>query len=569
MTKNAKIDVEVNTSSAKNSLRELASETTRINQQVNNQSSKENKETQTSLPQHDRFLTPQERASNKSQIQEFRENQSNVEGGLCSCSQEFEKLIVIQSKALEVLEKILSMQGLESKGTTIENQRSNDEFRAPSTDSPRGAGGGDNNVRNEPRQSRGTNGKSKTGLIGGGFNAIGAVGNFVGDVERDDTSGGLAAAGGMISKIGPIGYAIAGIGAAITGAIMLANNRDKTASNLTSYRALGDKEQIKRDIEETDYVQLGLNAEDLSNKRKELLLASGRGASGGIENTLNTVGLEKGYGIENVSALSANERADKYGKTTSDNIVEMLNVLSQIRDGSIKPNDLTLANEKANLMFRLQTSQVSREEKFDQKSVLGLMTAFEKMGGEGKDQRAGDFIEGMQRGLGEGGNANIRLLKTQFAMQAHPELADDPYAISRIIEEGNDPKYQVAAMKGIVDIGGGQKSQNTQFLMKEFFKGSGLTASMRDKLMKSVDNPDIMNSWLGKNLGAGSGIDKPFSTEDAKEYAKSKVTVTDELLGDISKKIGSISDWLVNFTPFGSKQTPTIPTPTTNTVPKK
>src|SRR5690606_13466329 len=113
----------------------------------------------------------------------------------------------------------------------------------------------------------------------------------------------------------------------------------------------------------------------------ELQMSSGIGERGSSQYALESFGLEKGYGIQNVPGLSTFERADKYAKSMNDNIMEMLNVMVQIRDGSIKPNDLTLANEKAQLMYRMQASQSTRREQIDNKQILDTMAAFEMLGG--------------------------------------------------------------------------------------------------------------------------------------------------------------------------------------------
>jgi len=345
----------------------------------------------------------------------------------------------------------------------------------------------------------------------------------------------------MLSKAGPYGMAAAAILGAVTGAVMMGNSRQKTSAQLTSYRALGDEKDINSAIDNTDYTKYGLNSEEFTAKRRELLLASGRYQSGGADYTMSAQKIEQGYGVESIAQLSGNERQDKYAKSTVDNLVEMINVLGEIRDGSISKDDFTRVNEKAQLMNSLQQYQTGKQEKFDQKQVLGLITAFEKMGGEGKDQRAGSFIQGTLQGMGEGGNANLMILKRQAVIRAHPELANDPAGISRMLEENTDGAYHSQMLKDMFGKGGytGSNKQNRYFTAKEMFPG--LTPSEREKIMNAGSNDEILGNIKGVGLGKGGGIGA--SVSNAGQYAEVTTTKTDEVLGDIKKSVEGIGVW--------------------------
>lgn len=586
-SKNTRIDVEVNTGNAKSQLRELANDVNRVNNQVNSAggsstsggASNQDKQSAASLLRQQSADREKQirkeyenlRKSNFNEFDEFsqRHKQGKVsdtefedyrkgfhESQVGSFAEERDDINENTRRTNELLEELIGRQDEANNQADAAAQNSNAEF---------GGGGGQGILQKlfgersslmqqrmeatseeelsdiNKRLSKVNKQISKKSGGAGIADMLTEAGQGAGSIMEGGGQGMMSTGMSLLSKAGPYGMAAAAIAAAVGGAISLGNTRDKSTANLTSYRALGDREAINANIKNTDYTSYGIeNAEEWTQKRKEMLMGSGRYQSASTTNTLNAIKMEKGYGIENVAQLSSMERQDRYAKTTSENIVEMLNVLGAIKDGSISKDDFTLANEKAGLMNRLEAGQVSRQEKFDSKQVLGLMTAFEKMGGEGKDQRAGDFIEGTLGAMREGGSANIMMLKHKFAMDAHPELANDPAALSRMIEEGNDPAYISASLKGLKNTAGGNK-QNQYFLFKEYFKN--LTPSMRAKLIDAGGDSEILGNIKGVGLG-DSGI---ASMQNAGTYAKSKVQGTDELLNDISKSISNAGDWFKDF----------------------
>ena len=133
------------------------------------------------------------------------------------------------------------------------------------------------------------------------------------------------------------------------------------------------------------------------------------------------------------------------------------------------------------------------------------------------------------------------ILKRQAVIKAHPELANDPAAISRILEENTDGAYHAQILKDMFGKGGytGDNKQNRYFTAKEMFPG--LTPSMREKLMKSADDSDILSNIKGLGLGKGGGIGA--SVSNAADYAEVTTTKTDEVLGDIKKSVENIGTW--------------------------
>jgi hypothetical protein len=626
-TRNTRIDVEVNTQNAKNQLREIANEATRVNNQINNQrgSSTQSSSSQSSDSRSSSSQSSDSRSSS-SQSSDSRSSSSQSSDSRSSSSQssdsraqdvisaisqmrqhsdkkaqdisrqfndlrsanireyeeyskkhaagqisddefanykkgffenqtqsfqdERDELSENQKTTNELIQELIDKQDAKTKAEVESSQRDSKEFKGEGIlkklFSKRSAlmearmnATSDAELKDINRQLNRVNKdiSKKSGGSGSIADTITAGGQFTESVISGNAP---QATLGLLSKAGPWGMAAAAVLAATAGGIFATNKREDAISGITSYRALGDRDVIGKSVIDTNISRYNMTPEEFINKRKELLLSSGKYQAGSVQNTLDAVRLEKGYGIDNVSGLSTNERQDKYAKSTSDNILEMLNVLGQIRDGSISAEDLTLANEKSQLMYRLQSSQVSRQETFDNKQVLGLMTAFEKLGGEGKDQRAGDFIEGTLGALREGGSQNMMMLKHQFALQAHPELADDPAAIARIIEEGTDPRYITSSLKGLKNMFGGNK-QAEYFGFKEFFKGSGLTASMREKVMQLAGSEEGLKNIMGLGIDWNK---KDFNQSEADKYAYDKTRLSDEMLAELKK---ATVDLLMSF----------------------
>jgi len=566
---NKRIDIDVNAQRAKQEIREVADTASRANEQIKKSMSVEDVEKTIELikkqaEQRAKQIQQEYGAAYQGNMNEYLGMQSKLSRGQIS-SDEFEKY---KSGYLQNQTEISS----EEREELSENQRETNKLIQELIDLQ------DEKIREEIKRRQNNDDEfSKDGILSALFKKRSAIMKARMDATTDDeltdynkqlekvnkliakktgtkifadkitegaqmgeqimggNVGGAAMRG--LSKLGPYGMAAAAVLALVGGGVMAGNERDKTIGTLMSYRALGTNKDINKSLYEGKFTRYGMSDADFVNYRNSLLRNSGLAGQAGITNTYDAIRIEKGYGIDNVAGLSTYARQDKYSKSVADNIMEMLNVLSDIRDGSISVDDLTRANEKAQLMYQLQGSFVGRQEKFDQRQVLGLMTAFEKMGGEGKDQRAGSFIEGTLNAIREGGSSNLMMLKYQFAAQAHPELANNPAALNRIVEEGTDSNYLVSTLKGLKSMAGGNK-QNQYFLFKEYFKG--LTPSMRQKLLSAAGDDEILQNMLGQGLRSTG----TFNQGEADAYAWQKTQMTEKLLADLKNEVKNAGHWL-------------------------
>jgi|GEM_PF-3773204 len=602
MSKVTRIDVDVNIQNAKNKIREVADDINRQNNRVNTQAgsssvsggagagvSEKAQDVASMISQYRQIQRQEEQkirrefeGVRKANMLEHQEYQQRHQQGLMSDTdfekhqeryqqeqvgtfgEEREAIAENTSKTNELIQQLIDKQDAQTKDEVTRAQRDTEEtqFGGAGGKKKKGILGGlfdersalmdarmgattDKELKDINKQLDRVNKDIGKKMGGGGKMGLAGFLMGAGDVTEafaaGNPQGGATGMMMLLSKMGPYGIAAAAIAAIIGGSVSSGNKRDTAISTLTPFRAYGDRFAIDEQIRQTPWSIYGYKESiDYANKRKELALGAGRSFSATDENAIAATAMEKGYGINNVAQLSAYERQERYSKTTSENIVEMLNVLTAIKDGSMTAQDFTLANEKANLMNRLQGSFTSRQESFDNRQILGLMTAFEKLGGEGKDQRAGDFIEGTMNAMREGGSKNAMLLKYQWAAQAHPELRGDQAALNRIVEEGTDPKYMRSFMEGMKKYAGGDR-QNEYFTFKTMMPG--LTPSMRQKWIENANNEEIFKNMAGKGLGDSGAA----SIENAINIVRDNVNFTQTVWADMKKEAGSLGKDLKNF----------------------
>ena len=394
-----------------------------------------------------------------------------------------------------------------------------------------------------------------------GINEAGQIG---GELLEGNLGGASSSVMQLLSGMGGtaalVAASVTAVAAVFGTAFMHGQELEKNASGLFALRSQGNKDDIIQNTLHSGAWAYGMDAETFMDEQLKLARTSGH-SNDLQKRTMQSLALEKGYGLENSGQYSKLDRQNKEGKTSDETLLEMLNVLTGIKESGVTATDLTLINEKAATMFRLEGSVTSRQEKFETKDIVGIMAAFNKLGGSGADQRSADFIENfMNAGREGGGNQNLELLKYEAARRVRPDLANDAYALSGIVEEGTDPQYMKAYFDVLKESGGGNKQQE-MFIRKLAYQG--LTFDQRGML----DKLDF-GTMLGKGYGAGG----PFSMSNADLSAKANTTVSQaakELFMEaVVDKFASAVNTFVNgvASPTTGKH-PTSPAPiTTNTV---
>lgn len=581
-SRNTRIDIQVNTQQARNNLRELAQETARVNniQDTNNSQSNSQQQPQNRSLENQRIEINRQadelrrdstqRLDNRMVGAEHRyssmlEKDSSDEGrkkadeyldnAITRAIEEHEEeQRQISEKTNELLERLVQNQEQQQNEETISRQRDSSEY--DNDEILRRQAEERNGGRNLPATTEQENSSNRGGLGGGsddfgtglsntvirGAGAASSVMN-TGDVIQ----GGLSMVGGL----GPWGAAAAAIGASIYGAVKLINGRENEINGLTHLRALGDRDVINENIQQNDQIIMhGMSVGDYLNKRAEFARTSGRYEAASSENVINVTMLERGFGIEGIAGMSAFERQDSKGNLTADNILKMLNVLTEIKESGLSNDNFILANEKAQTFNALYSDFAGRGDKVNADSVISLMAAFNSLGGAGSDHRSTNFIQGTLGAMREGGDDNMMALKYQFALDARPDLANSQAGLARIVEQGTDPRYWRSTLKGLKNIAG-NNSDMEYFLYKQFF-GSNLTADMRDQLVQAGANPDFLSRLVGNN-SVGPNNEYTQTYDKAREMSYDKTRFTEQLSGEFKKLI---SDALMELKSINKNTTP-------------
>lgn len=368
---------------------------------------------------------------------------------------------------------------------------------------------------------------------------LNAGGNIISTAANGNPVGAISSLGSLMSN--PYILAIGASLGAIWGGMALNDKRKGAENSLMGYYG-NDRTKVLESFTDTSYAKdYGIDGAEFGQLRKSLISGSGKLARGDSNYALDVLALQRATGIDNIAGISGNERQDKYGKSTADNIVSMLNVLGEIRDGSISPTDLALANEKAMLMFRLQGNQKMSNDTFDQRQVLGTMAAGEIMGGAFKDDRAADTWSQAFNSIKDGGNDNIRALKYQFALKANPSLGrpGNEYALSEYVESGTDPAYLASVVEGLQKMSGGNENM-LGFSFKEFFKG--MSPNARRKLMSmSPEAAKYLKDGVNEKTNGVVGDMDSFRTA-----AQEQTLMTDVVINGFSEGAQDILRGIAN-----------------------
>lgn len=274
------------------------------------------------------------------------------------------------------------------------------------------------------------------------------------------------------------------------------------------------------------HTQFGYSNEDIIRTAvsvtKSSMLSGGAAGYGEDEykRARGFVSLEKGLGIDNPAQFAQFERQDKYGRGTVENTLEMINLLTSIKESDFGAGIYVRAMEKSEIKNRLQADQISVQTSFDSRAINSIIAATEKLGGSWQDQRQGDMISSLVSGAREGGNENVMTLKYAAARKVAPGKSQRD--IAQMIEKSTDPAYHMALLESIAGLTQ-EGSVNENETMKNIFPG--MDADTRNSLINGVrHNKDFKNDYIGKNfqkmLNSGKGITTDILDASASQNLK-------------------------------------------------
>lgn len=279
---------------------------------------------------------------------------------------------------------------------------------------------------------------------------------------------------------------------------------------------------------------LGMLGEQMGAQVNAKILAS-KISRDAVERTLQDVAFKKGFGAD-VSVFSKFERFEIHQEKSVEIGLDLLNVLTKIKESNLKKNDLASLGEKIAAQQSIMEIQRQRRDLVDSDKALRILSAFESLGLSSKGEYAGSFLQSTLQSLGDVGSDNERLLKFEALRRAFPELANNPAALRRQLKfHSDDPKYLRTAFQFLGQISGGSEMAMDDLIFTMFNPKSEKDYEMIKKA--------ISGNKQFANLLQGVGVDK---TRDESLNVK-------QMFEDAKASVGNITDFVNSFRNFMQK----------------
>jgi len=303
---------------------------------------------------------------------------------------------------------------------------------------------------------------------------------------------------------------------------------------------------------------LGLKQENFASMVNQKALASGMAGNDVVARTLDDYRFQKGFGAD-AGMFSQFERFNQGQQTSTEIAMDVLSVLTSIEKSSLKESDLSTLTEKLQSQNAILSFQRNKRDVVDSDSALRTLAAYETAGLSQKGDKAGDFLNQTMQGLGEGGSDNAMLFKYEAAKRAHPELANDPAALRRMVKfRSDDPKYQAEFFKFAKQASGGSKMAEDDILYTMFNPQSEADMDIYKRMMENKGGSrSALTKTLDKTRKATLGIEtmKSDATNDT-----GTVTMLETAFSNVMTNVfNDFKTWATDFFSFWRK--PPVPNP--------
>lgn len=361
---------------------------------------------------------------------------------------------------------------------------------------------------------------------------------------------GAKAGGGLLGGAKGAGMA-AGVIAAIWGTLSQSSQTYQAAAGLGALRGRGYTGATSMQIGMGEAMEgvgglgaeYGLSQVDVLQQAEQKARRTGIVGNDIMRRTMNDFTMSKGMGVD-VSVFDKFERFTNAQDEASEIALDVLNVLNNIHDSSLKEGDLATFGEKLGTMQTLMDIQRSKRDLIDTDESLRMLSAWEAIGLSQKGEKAGGFMQQTIQGLGEGGSDNLMLLKYEAAKRAHPELANDPAALRRFVRfNSDDPAYMQAFFQYAGRITGENQMARDDMMYSFFNPESEFDMTLYERAMTSGDFSQVMTS--GKKLkGQRSGtMTQAYADTEAGEM----VGGLDQVVAGFKEVVGDLSTTIENW----------------------
>lgn len=286
----------------------------------------------------------------------------------------------------------------------------------------------------------------------------------------------------LAERIAQVGF---GVSAAI-GALEYAAKTYEAKSDLASSRITGNGYAGDWGVTETgnrlnslDYRgvnanDLGMNDISIGERAKRRMDISGtatnsEGQQNWFDESIKGVGLENSLNLKD-GALLQGSQFDRYGKTVTDAVTQMVDKLEDIKDSGVSVDDFTRVQEKFDIQQQIMGGQMGRTDKPDYDSANKVLAAFSSVKGITQDKRIGGDIQQMQSAIQNPMNDRMRALVFSTVQEIMPETQGRMDLTDRAIKDPkNEAKIMQAVMERITKQFGGTDTQMGYFAMKSIF----------------------------------------------------------------------------------------------------
>jgi hypothetical protein len=382
-------------------------------------------------------------------------------------------------------------------------------------------------IDKEKEDSDNDNDRNKKGQL---VHAIDRTPEMASGTLRPLVKGGIDLMSGIVS-LAASNILTAGVAAGALITYKLAekgNEIAEAAGNVGAFRGMGHtgSDTMRGYTEDASLSEesrgIGIDKAQLLNLMADKARASGHADNLKIR-TLNDQYIQKSTGAD-PGVYSKFERFNTNQETSNVIAMDMLNTLARIDGSSLKEGDLATLQEKMGIQTNLMDIQRSKRDAVDVDDTLRIMSAFESIGLSQKGEKGGEFLANTITGLGEGGSDNAMLLKYEAMKRAHPEAANDPAELRRLVKfHSDDPEYMKEAFGFF-----GQITNNNDMA--------------RDDLMYSMFNPQSehdMTMWGSAMEGKGS-FNQLLTGAPNKQWRGS--LSGEQIMADAQTTTGSLTD---------------------------
>lgn len=298
--------------------------------------------------------------------------------------------------------------------------------------------------------------------------------------------------------------------------------------------ALSGADENISGVDGYNFTDFGLNRGEFYNRSGQRIRAAG-GVGDWRSESIQSIGLERGFALNEGAMVNA-AQYDRYGKSSNDALLEMVTLLSEIKNSGVTSGNYAQIQEKLDIQQGLMSSYLRRADSpsYDvANKILGLFSGANVT----QDSRMGGDIATFQNMLQNPASERFRATIFQTASNLAPQLKGQTHLLDQYIKNPeNESKLLQSVMTNIEGMYGGMNTSAGYWNMM------GLTGGQI--------SPDRLKEYL-KTIIQGGDISLGQSEQELSRKATENLTlVMSDAAGRTDTITKTIEDWknkTINF----------------------